>query len=206
MHPNPIFRQADHSAALDFAQDRGFGILSINGTEHPVTAHVPFILQRDKMCILGHLVAANPIWQKIKETPCSALLSISGPDGYISPDWYATADQVPTWNYVAVNLTGQLKPLPQSDLRKVLDLQSAHFEELLPNKTPWRTEKMPVDLMERMMRQIRPFQMAIEAVDSTWKLSQNKTPAARLAAADELSSSGTGQETARLSQLMRNAE
>jgi transcriptional regulator len=60
--------------------------------------------------------------------------------------------------------------------------------------------------MERMMRQIRPFQMAIEAVDSTWKLSQNKTPAARLAAADELSSSGTGQETARLSQLMRNAE
>ena len=34
-------------------------------------------------------------------------LIVEGPEGYISPDWYGVADQVPTWNYVAVHLVGK---------------------------------------------------------------------------------------------------
>ena len=53
---------------------------------------------------------------------------MSGPDSYISPDWYEVPDQVPTWNYVAVHLTGTLELRPQEELLDLLDRQSALFE------------------------------------------------------------------------------
>jgi len=44
MHPNPAFRQSPADANLGFARDRGFGILSVNGQDGPLAAHVPFLL------------------------------------------------------------------------------------------------------------------------------------------------------------------
>jgi transcriptional regulator len=206
MHPNPIFRETSQNAAVTFARSRGFGILSINGSKLPLTAHIPFVLQSDGESVVGHLVASNPIWRAISQASCPALLSVSGPDGYISPDWYGVPDQVPTWNYVAVNLSGTLSALPQSNLREILDVQSEMFEARLPNKVPWRTDKMPDDIMDRMMRQIRPFKLTIEKVDSTWKLSQNKTAAARQSAGAHVSGTDMGLETGLLGALMCQVE
>ncbi|WP_457772950.1 hypothetical protein [Phycobium rhodophyticola] len=50
---------------------------------------------------------------------------------------------------------------------------------------------------------IKPFRFDIDTVDSTWKLSQNKPEAARLAAADHIAAQGMGADTALLAALMR---
>ncbi len=102
------------------------------------------------------------------------MLIVSGPDAYISPDWYGVPDQVPTWNYVAVHLRGTLHALPDDALRPHLDAVTAHFEAHLLPKKPWVADKMTEGVMERMMRGIRPFRLEISAVDSTVKLNQNK--------------------------------
>jgi transcriptional regulator len=131
-------------------------------------------------------------------------LAVLGPDGYISPDWYGVADQVPTWNYVAVHLTGTLERLPQENLREVLDRQSAHFEEQLRPKAPWRADKMAPEALDRMMRMIVPMQLRIAKVDGTWKLSQNKTEAVRASAATAVTG-GIGVELPALAKLMGGA-
>ncbi|SHG69931.1 FMN-binding negative transcriptional regulator [Marivita hallyeonensis] len=200
MHPNPTFHSQDHLKDIALVRDRGFGTLVINGDPVPNLAHVPILISEDGTEVLIHLVRANPIARALK-VPLPARIAVSGPDGYISPDWYGVADQVPTWNYVAVQITGTLERLPQDEMRRVLDTQSAFYEARLAPKTPWTTDKMTPEVLEKMMRMIVPCRMAVADISATWKLGQNKDEAARLGAARALTA-GIGTELDALSALM----
>ena len=103
MHPNPTFRQTSDDRNIAFVRDRGFGTLAINAEGGPLLSHVPFLVSGDARTVDLHLVRSNPI---LRLLDTEAVLSVTGPDGYVSPDWYGVADQVPTWNYVAVHLRG----------------------------------------------------------------------------------------------------
>ena len=202
MHPNPAFRKAERDRNVAFARARGFGILTVNAEPSPLISHIPFLLSDDGCSADLHLVRSNPI-TRLGETP--AAIAVSGPDGYVSPDWYDTADQVPTWNYVAVHLRGRLEPLPHADMLDMLDRQSAAYETRLAPKRPWTTSKMSPDALNRMLRQILPFRLHIEEVNGTWKLNQNKSDDARLKAAG-LIADGIGSELAALQALMRDPD
>jgi transcriptional regulator len=113
------------------------------------------------------------------------------------------ADQVPTWNYVAVHLRGRLRALPQEDLHGVLERLSAGMEARLLPKKPWTMEKMSDGVAAKMMRMIAPIAMDVRAIDGTWKLGQNKDEAARLGGADGITSANLGVETDVLAALMK---
>ena len=205
MHPNPVYRQEGHERNIAFARDRGFGVLSVNGDPAPLVAHIPFALSEDGTRAEIHLVRSNPI-ARAATAPLPAVLAVTGPDGYISPDWYGDPAQVPTWNYVAVHLRGTLHPLPDEDLRASLETLTELFETRLLPKKPWLLDKTPHDVQARLMRMIRPFRFEVVEVDGTWKLAQNKTPAARQSAAGHLKAAPIGQETALLAALMMGVQ
>lgn len=200
MHPNPIYRQETAARNLAFAGARGFGMLTISGPEGPLVSHVPFTLG-DGFAEM-HLVRSNPIARALG-MPVPAVLAVVGPDAYVSPDWYGMDDQVPTWNYVAVHLRGQLGLLPPEDLRGQLDRLAASFEERIAGKKPWVADKMNPEALERLMRMIVPVRLAIASVDGTWKLGQNKPEPARKGAAAGMEAAGIGAEIAGLAALMR---
>jgi transcriptional regulator len=200
MHPNPAFRQAPEAATLAFLRARAFGTLAVNAEAGPLLSHVPFLLAEDAASADLHLVRSNPI---ARMDGVSAVIAVSGPDGYVSPDWYGVDDQVPTWNYVAVHLRGRLERLGDGLMRDMLDRQSAAYEERLAPKRPWTADKMSAGALDRLMRSILPFRLHVERIDATWKLNQNKPEAARLAAAEAIGLSEIGQETAALARLMR---
>lgn len=206
MHPNPIYRSADTARNIGFARDRSFGVLAVSDPQGgaPMLSHLPFVLSEDGTMAELHLVRSNPIARALK-SPLPARLAVSGPDSYISPDWYGMEDQVPTWNYVAVHLTGRLELCPEAELRGFLDRLSAQFEARLAPKPEWRADKMDTGALARLMRMIVPVRLQIEATDGTWKLAQNKPEAARLAAAEAVAASGIGAELMALAQLMRDA-
>lgn len=202
MHPNPTYRRTPNDHAIAFVRDRAFGQITMNGPGGLLASHVPVLLSDDAATLDLHLVRSNPILRTLTN-PQPVLLTITGPDGYVSPDWYGVDDQVPTWNYIAVHLRGTLEKLNQNQIRDVLDRQSAHFETQLP-KTPWTTQKMTPEVLEKMMRQIVPCRITISEIQSTFKLNQNKQDDVRLRAADGMEISGIGQETSNLATLMRN--
>jgi transcriptional regulator len=201
MHPNPAFRQTPAAQNLAFVRSRSFGTLAVNAEAGPLLSHIPFRLAEDGGSVEIHLVRSNPIAPLL---PARAVLSVTGPEGYISPDWYGLPDQVPTWNYVAVHLRGRLELLPQADLRGVLDRLSDQFEARLLPKAPWTADKMTPDAMNRLMRMIVPCRLHVEEVNGTWKLGQNKPEAARLGAAAGLEAAGLAPEAAALAALMRD--
>lgn len=202
MHPNPVFRASDYATDLEFARTRGFGVLAISVDGAPLLSHVPFVVSPDGAHADLHLVRSNPIVRALTE-PAQVRLAVSGPDGYVSPDWYGVPDQVPTWNYIAVHLIGQLELRPQEELRALLDRQAAAFEARLAPKPAWTAGKMTPVALNRMMRQIVPCKLIIQEVQSTWKLSQNKEPDARVRAATGIEASGFGAETNALAEWMR---
>lgn len=205
MHPNPVFHTHSDQANLAFARQRAFGILAVNGADGPLMSHVPFLLDDDGENLWLHLVRSNPIVRALG-TPQAAKIAVSGPDSYVSPDWYGVADQVPTWNYIAVHLSGPLELRPVQELHDLLDRQSRLFEERLAPKAPWTSEKMSEGVMERMMRAIVPCRMKITGVDGTWKLNQNKPDDVRHRAATHIETEGLGSDLAALTRLMHAAD
>ncbi|MEM6374093.1 MAG: FMN-binding negative transcriptional regulator [Pseudomonadota bacterium] len=205
MHPNPVFHTETDATNLAFARERAFGVLAVNGPDGPLMAHVPFLIDADGAHLHLHLVRSNPIARALKAPMC-ARIAVSGADGYVSPDWYEVPDQVPTWNYIAVHVTGTLDLRPQNEMRDLLDRQSKHFEDQLAPKAPWKADKMTPEVLDKMMRQIVPCRMAITGVDGTWKLNQNKPDAVRLRAADHMDACGMGVETRALAALMRGVD
>jgi transcriptional regulator len=195
MHSNPAFHDHSDAENLAFAAQRGFGTLMVNGADGPLASHVPFLIEGAQITL--HLTRSNPICRAGIDQP--ALLAVTGPDGYISPDWYGADDQVPTWNYVAVHIRGVLSPLPPESLHEHLVTLSARFESDLAPKKPWTIDKMSDGVMDRMMRMILPYRMTIASVDGTWKLNQNKPESQRMGAADALEQHGA----AALATLMR---
>lgn len=205
MHPNPVFHTQDALHNLGYARDRGFGMLAVTGAEGPLLAHIPFLLDDDGKAIWLHLVRSNPIVRCL-DVPCAAKIAVSGPDSYISPDWYGVIDQVPTWNYVAVHLSGTLELRPQDELHAILDRQTAHFENRLAPKAPWTSAKMSDGVMERMMRAIVPCKLTLTGVDGTWKLNQNKAAEVRHRAAGQVEDHGQGNDLQVLASLMRGVD
>ncbi|HUF86251.1 MAG TPA: FMN-binding negative transcriptional regulator [Thermohalobaculum sp.] len=205
MHPNPAFRQAPDARALAFAAARGFGVLTAAGAQGLLAAHVPFVLEEGRLA--AHLVRSNPLARHLAGAPAPALMIVSGPDAYVSPDWYGEADMVPTWNYVAVHLRGTLELLPGDRLRPHLERLSANFEARLAPKAPWTLGKMSAGAIAQKLRQIVPVEMVLSGVESTFKLNQNRAASARAGAAAALAAGGTpGLETAALAALMRAVE
>jgi transcriptional regulator len=201
MHPNAIFRKATSAANLQFARARGFGVLAVSTDGAPLLSHVPFIVSEDGATLDLHLVRSNPIVRRLMSRTIDARsihgrtidasIAVSGPDAYISPDWYAATDQVPTWNYVAVHLTGLLEMRPAEELHNLLARQSNVFETQLAPKPPWTIGKMTPDALDKMMRMIVPVRLTLVGVDGTWKLSQNKPDDMRERAAHSLQALGS---------------
>lgn len=203
MHPNAAFRKAEHQQKIAFAQQRAFGTLAINADGGPLISHIPFQLSQDGTYVEAHLVRSNPILRALKDGPLNAVIAVARADGYISPDWYGVADQVPTWNYVAVHLRGTLRALPQDDLLGVLERLSGAMEARLLPKPVWTMAKMGDGVAENMMRMIAPIAMDVGVIDGTWKLGQNKPDEARIGGADGVVRSDLGSETATLAALMK---
>lgn len=185
MHTNPAFRKVETVRNIAFARKSGFGTLAVNGEAGPLLSHIPFLLNEAGTEVEAHLTRSNPIL-RLAQTPVPAVISVLGPSGYISPDWYGEADQVPTYNYVAVHLRGTLRLADPEGMRAHLDRLSGHFEAKLSPKPIWTMEKMSEEAIARMMRMILPVHMAVTGIEGTWKLNQNKSDAARLGAAGEV--------------------
>lgn len=205
MHPNPVFHDADRAKNISFARQRAFGILAVAADDGPHLSHIPFLLSEDDATADLHLVRSNPI-ARMGDGLHRAKIVVSGPDSYVSPDWYGVQDQVPTWNYIAVHLTGTLERLPQEVMHDMLDRQSAAYEGQLKPKAPWTTDKMTPDVLEKMMRMIVPFRFTLSGVDGTWKLGQNKPEAVRISAAEQMADHGIGSEVAIIAAMMRDLD
>ena len=187
MHPNSTFRWEDRDAMRALVSEIALGALFCATPDGPRVAHVPAVWHDDSTLGL-HIARANGIARHLDGA--TALFVVQGPDGYVSPDWYGLdQDQVPTWNYVAVELEGTMRKMEHDALVAQIDQLAAEQEGRLA-KAPWTRDKMDAALFDKMTGGIVGFRLNVQAWRGTLKVGQNKSDAARLAAADGLEASG----------------
>lgn len=188
MHPNRAFHWNDRDAMRGLVRDVAFGALFAGTPDGPRVAHVPAVWLDDDTLAL-HVARGNGITRHLDGA--SALFVVQGPDGYVSPDWYGLGpDQVPTWNYVAVELEGVARRMDREALVAQVDALVAEQEERLPDHTAWTRAKMEPRAFDRMIDAIAGFRIEVTAWRGTLKLGQNKPEAARRAAADKVAANG----------------
>ncbi len=174
MYVNPAFKTDDRDA-LDFVRERSFGaIVAVDGAQ-PVAAHVPLLLieREGAVRLEAHVAKANPLPQRIAAAP-RVLVTVTGADAYISPDWYVSDNLVPTWNYSAVHLSGAAYVLPPERTHAHVEAISLDREERLRPKQPWSTSKMSERQLQLMLTAIVAIEIHIDRIEAVFKLSQNR--------------------------------
>ena len=176
MHPDSRFAWADRDELLGFIADVSFAHIFVQSPDGPVVAHAPVVVTADGN-LQFHLARRNRAVSLLDGL--TALVSLTGPDAYISPDWYGTDDQVPTWNYVSVEATGLVRRLTDDELVAQVDALSAVHEARLLPKQPWTAAKMSPGRFEAMLPAIVGFELSVRSLSGTRKLGQNKKAAER---------------------------
>ncbi len=180
MHPNRAFAWQDREEMLAFVGQIAFCTICVEG---PDVAHAPVIVAAPDR-LRFHLARSNRAAAATDGE--RAVISCLGPDAYVSPDWYGAPDQVPTWNYLAVEADGPLRRLDRDEFVALLDDLSAAHEARLAPKPPWTRAKMDPVRFESMLKAIVGFELTIETLRGTRKLGQHKQDAQRRGAADGL--------------------
>lgn len=174
----PKFTAIGPDAARRFVTDVGSGWLVTNSAGVAPEATLMPILWRGDI-VVAHMASANPHWRSIGDG-APARLIVGGPEAYISPSWYASKAEhgkvVPTWNYVAVHLTGTVRA--HRDPAWLLDAVSALTDRHERDRAePWQVSDAPGDYIAKQLEAIVGIELRVEAVEGKAKLSQNRSDA-----------------------------
>jgi len=183
MYVPDSFSCTDEEALFGLIERHSFATLIVPGDPGslPDVAHLPFHLDRDRRVLQGHVARANPIWERFVGANGSggALVVFAGPHGYVSPSWYTSRDQVPTWNYAVVHVegTGELVEDPAA-LRAMLG-RLVQDNEAGPGGAEaaiWSIDELTPETYDRLSQAIVGFEVTIERLVGKFKLSQNRKP------------------------------
>ena len=196
MHPTPAFRHDDRELLETLIDEIGFGTVFAATPDGPRVAHTPLLSTADG-AVQFHLARGNALVRHLDGA--TALAVVTGPDGYISPRWYADDQQVPTWNYVAVELEGRVRRMDEDGLLGCLEMLTVRHEARVTAGKSWTMDKLTAENRRRLLGAIVGFEMEVQAWRPTLKLSQNKTADERARVAAGLEAEGSPA----IAQLMR---
>jgi len=170
-------------------------LLSALEGQAPVGTHLPFLFDAArgvKGTLIGHMARANPHARdiaRLAEAGGEVLAIFSGPHAYISPSWFGPGDAVPTWNYVAIHVTGAPRMIDDPvAARAVVSEMAAVHESGRVNA--YSVDDQDEKYIARMLRGIAVFEIPIARLEAKAKLSQNKGADNRQSMIDGLRAGG----------------
>jgi transcriptional regulator len=178
MYNPPHFAISDMGWAHDFIRRNAFATLAamIEGAVH--FAYAPLVLDQEPAplgTVYFHLARSNPIAGI--ENGSAVKIGIMGPHAYVSPDWYETPEQVPTWNYMAVEGSGRVQRLDEAQSIAHLTRLAAEQEAFLAPKPAWSPARLPERRVKQLLLGIVPFRVPLDTLEGKAKLSQNRSQA-----------------------------
>ena len=160
----------------DFIEKYNFGQLICTRGDNLNMSYVPFLLNRTDFplgSLQCHVAKSNSIWRDITKGRITAIFS--GPHAYISPCWYSSEDQVPTWNYSAVFAEGKVRLLDDNQLAPLLIKLTNSEENRTWNNIKWPTREVGTPKYDPMMKAIVGIELKIEKIYGKLKMSQNRS-------------------------------
>lgn len=166
-----------------------------------VSSHYATLLEEtddDAISIVSHFGRPDEVAHELGQH--EVLVIVQGPHGYISPNWYAEGDFVPTWNHVTAHLYGVPEILSDDENFAILGRLVDHFEKRMPHPV-----SLDIDLEKaaRIARGTVGLRIRVTRFDARAKLSQNKPPEVRQAIMTALEGGGPYSDTALAAEMRR---
>ena len=166
------FRVRDHADAVGFMRANPFAILVSASSGGPFASHIPVALREtgEDLVIRGHFAKANPHWRHLEQQP-ECLTIFHGPHAFVSAELYTVRESVPTWNYGAIHVYGNVRTF--SDPGSLLEL----LHELIGIYDPKYEEQwagLNDAYRQKMLSHIVGFEIAATRIEAKFKLNQNR--------------------------------
>lgn len=179
MHNYGPFEMKSDDDKAAFVAARRFANLVVTGPKGPEAAHVPMILRTGadgRLVLEGHVARSNPL-ATLAAGGTRALAIFNGVDAYVTPSLYPSkkvhGKVAPTWNYVAVQVTGELHTFEDAaQLRDQLEALTDVMEHNQP--LPWAVSDAPEEFTAKLLNAITGVRMVVETMEGIRKLSQNQ--------------------------------
>lgn len=167
------FKQEDKEAIAQLVHEFGFATLISASNNTPYATHIPLELEvnGNEWILHGHIARANPQWKNFETNP-DVLAVFMGPHTYVSPSWYNHRN-VPTWNYLAAHLSGKITLVEGEALGQSLRQLMARYENAHAQK-PQGYDEIPAKTLEIDLRGVVGFEIKVEKIEASYKLSQNR--------------------------------
>lgn len=193
MYIPPAFAETRTEVLHEAIRACGLATLVTLTPDGLIATHLPLMVDPDRGpygTLIGHLARPNP---QARGAIGQALAMFQGPEGYITPSYYATKREtgkvVPTWNYATVHAYGPLNIIDEKAavldiVTRLTDLHEKRRAE------PWAVTDAPADFVETHLRGIVGIEIPIERLEGKWKMSQNRPAADRTGVAAGLMADG----------------
>jgi len=198
MYTPPAFREDDPAEVRRIMREARLATLVTMTSNGLIATPLPLFLDEregEHGTLYGHVARANPQWMHPSEA--DALVIFSGPDAYVTPNWYPSKQKhgkvVPTWNYVAVHAYGC--PEFFDDEARLLDAVT-RLTDLYEHsqERPWAVTDAPGWFIRSQLRGIVGLRLPIIRVEGKRKMSQNRDEADRSGVADGLRASDRNED------------
>ncbi|GAA0556668.1 FMN-binding negative transcriptional regulator [Chitinophaga japonensis] len=172
MHIPKYNQEKDWQQVSAFIRENSFGILVNVAAGTPLATHIPIELEEKAggtNVLTGHVARDNRQWEAFTAGP--ALAIFTAPHAYISSSWYEK-EKIPTWNYIAVHVYGQMRLLTDAELLASLERLMTRYETA--SARPVHFQDIPEKELRNNLKAIVGFEMTITDVQARYKLSQNR--------------------------------
>lgn len=175
MRQNPSFAMTDVAELRRIIANNPWATIVSAAEDGLVASHYAVMLDdtRDDLTIVAHVGRPDDMLHDLGNR--ELMVIFQGPHGYITPRWYPPeTPNVPTWNFVAVHLSGVPEVLTAEENLVVLDKLVAHFENLGEDpRLMWERPNTP-EYVERLEKGTVGFRLTPTKVTAKRKLSQNR--------------------------------
>ncbi|MCW8875738.1 MAG: FMN-binding negative transcriptional regulator [Kangiellaceae bacterium] len=166
------FELSDKSIAFQLIEEIVFGQLISYHQGNIECNFAPFYLDAKNNYLSTHLAKKNIHTSQILEAQDLKII-FQGPHTYISPGWFSDPQNVPTWNYIAIEVEATPSIMDKAELVDLLEKLSSKHEAQFEN--PWTMDKLSPKKLDAMTRAIEGFKFKIKSLTAKAKLSQNKS-------------------------------
>ena len=180
MYLPAAFEETDERVLREFIRAHPLATFVSIDRDELCANHFPMLLETGddgKRVLRGHVARANALWQGLG-SGARALAIFHNAGVYVTPSWYPSKQEsgrvVPTWNYVAVHVSGNARAVDDPQwLRSFLTRLTDANESA--RAVPWKITDAPADHIERQLKAIVGIEVAITQIAGKWKVSQNRT-------------------------------
>lgn len=178
MYQPPHFQEDDREAQHALIRAHPLGLLITAGPGGLTANPIPFLIDAggEHGILRAHLARANPQGRDLA-TVEECLVAFQGPQGYVTPSWYASKQAhgrvVPTWNYATVHAWGRPRVIEDAAWlrRQIADLTALREGS---RAEPWAVSDAPEPFVAAQIRALIGVEIPITRIEGKWKMSQNR--------------------------------